>query len=66
MALEVKALDVEFGYRHCSLLSAKDARAEVDTVYCGGLFDNLGGHLHPFELHFGSVDSSESRRSDDL
>ena len=50
---EVRCLTDQMDYPHASFLTAKQARAVVDTPYHGGLFDAQGGHLHPLNYTLG-------------
>ncbi len=44
----------ELGYHQYHLLDRSQTRDEVDTnIYCGGLLDNGGGHLHPLNYALG-------------
>jgi gamma-glutamylputrescine oxidase len=53
LAEEVECLNGVMAYPHARLLSAEEARGEVDTPYHGGLLDGLGGHLHPLNYTLG-------------
>ena len=53
MEAEAEQLAREFDYPHVAFLSAKEARAQVDTPYQGGLLDRRGGHLHPLNFTLG-------------
>ncbi len=53
MEAEAKCLSTTFAYPHIDLLSAAQTRAKVDAAYHGGLFDRLGGHLHPLNFTLG-------------
>jgi gamma-glutamylputrescine oxidase len=50
---EVACLDQVMAYPHAELLDARQARAQVDTPYHGGLLDRLGGHMHPLNYTLG-------------
>lgn len=53
MAAEAECLTRVIGYPHARHLSAREARAMVDTPYHGGLFDADGGHMHPLNYTLG-------------
>jgi gamma-glutamylputrescine oxidase len=53
LAQEVECLREMMGYPHAELLSAAQARTEVDTPYCGALLDRWGGHMHPLNYALG-------------
>jgi len=50
---EVRALEDIMGYRDARVLSAAQARAEVDTPYLGALVDARGGHFHSLNYALG-------------
>jgi len=53
MEAEAACLTKIMNYPHVALLSAAEARDEVDTPYHGGLVDRRGGHLHPLNYTLG-------------
>lgn len=50
---EVRALEDTMDYHHARVLSAAQARAEVDTSYHGALVDAGGGHFHSLNYTLG-------------
>jgi gamma-glutamylputrescine oxidase len=60
MAEEAEALSGAMDYPHAALLSAAEARAEVDAPYHGGLLDRLGGHLHPLNYTLGLAEAARA------
>ncbi len=52
-AAEVNCLNTAMAYPHAHLLDAREARAQVDTPFHGGILDRLGGHLHPLNYALG-------------
>nr|WP_310524798.1 FAD-binding oxidoreductase [Polymorphobacter sp.] len=50
---ELRALQDVMHYSHTRLLSASDARAQVDTPYHGALHDAGGGHFHTLNYTLG-------------
>lgn len=60
MAAEVECLTNVIRYPHVALLSAGEARAEVDTPYHGGLLDRRGGHMHPLNYTLGLAEAAKA------
>jgi gamma-glutamylputrescine oxidase len=58
MEAEAACLTRLMNYPHVDLLSAAQARAEVDTPYHGGLLDRLGGHMHPLNYTLGLAEAA--------
>ncbi len=50
---EVAALDAVMHYPDAAVLTAAEARAEVDTPYHGALVDRRGGHFHTLNYTLG-------------
>ncbi|WP_395670327.1 NAD(P)/FAD-dependent oxidoreductase [Phenylobacterium sp.] len=59
LAEEVECLNTVMGYPHAELLSAEEARREVDSPYEGGLLDRLGGHFHPLNYTLGLATAAQ-------
>lgn len=58
---EQQALWQRFGNDKLTLLDGNGIRDEVNTdVYCGGLLDRSGGHVHPLNLLLGEAAAFES------
>jgi gamma-glutamylputrescine oxidase len=57
---EVRCLNTVMDYPHAELLDAREARAQVDTSYHGGLLDRLGGHMHPLNYTLGLARAAEA------
>lgn len=53
MEAEAECLATVMDYPNVALLSAAEARAQVDTPYHGGLLDRRGGHMHPLNYTLG-------------
>ncbi len=53
MEAEAECLTTVLRYPYVDLLSASQARDQVDTPYAGGLLDRRGGHLHPLNYTLG-------------
>ncbi len=53
MEAEVDCLAETIGYRGAEVISASEARNEVDTPYHGALVDHGGGHMHPLNYTLG-------------
>ena len=53
MEAEAACLSTVMNYPHVRLLSAAEARDQVDTPYHGGLLDRAGGHMHPLNYTLG-------------
>jgi gamma-glutamylputrescine oxidase len=60
MAEEAETLASAMDYPHAALLTAGEARAEVDTPYHGALLDRLGGHLHPLNYTLGLAEAARA------
>jgi gamma-glutamylputrescine oxidase len=60
MAAEAECLATVMDYPHVALLSAAEARAEVDTPYHGGLLDRRGGHMHPLNYTLGLASAAKA------
>lgn len=58
---EQKALWERYGNNQLTLLDKAALREEIQTdVYCGGMLDKSGGHIHPLNLLLGEVAALES------
>ncbi len=53
MEAEAECLATAMNYGDADLLSAAEARDQVDAPYAGGLLDRGGGHLHPLNYTLG-------------
>jgi gamma-glutamylputrescine oxidase len=60
MEAEAECLAGVMNYPHVSLLSAVEARAQVDTPYHGALLDRAGGHLHPLNYTLGLAEAARA------
>ncbi len=60
MEEEAECLATVMAYPHTVLLSAREAREEVDTPYHGGLLDRGGGHMHPLDYTLGLARAARS------
>ncbi len=59
MEAEARCLREVMDWPHTDLLTAAGARAVVDAPYHGGLFDRLGGHLHPLNYTLGMAQAAK-------
>ncbi len=58
---EQKTLWERFGHDELVLLDREGIRQEIQSdVYCGGMIDKRGGHIHPLNLLLGEVAAFES------
>lgn len=58
--VEQKKLWERFGHQQLTLLDGPAIRSEIQTdVYCGGMLDGLGGHVHPLNLLLGQAAAIE-------
>jgi gamma-glutamylputrescine oxidase len=57
---ELEYLTRVMGYAHAERLDERQARAQVDTPYHGGLLDRMGGHLHPLNYTLGLADAARA------
>jgi len=61
MREEAETLARVMDYPHARVLSAEEARAEVDAAgFHGALVDSGGGHLHPLNYALGLADAARS------
>lgn len=57
---EQKALWQRYGHDQLTLLDRQAIGAEIQTdVYCGGMLDQRGGHIHPLNLLLGEAAALE-------
>lgn len=57
---EQKALWQRYGHDQLSLLDKQAVSTEIQTdVYCGGMLDQRGGHIHPLNLLLGEAAALE-------
>ena len=59
MEAEAACLAGVIGYPHMDVLSAAEARREVDTPYYGALLDRRGGHMHPLNYTLGLAQAAQ-------
>jgi gamma-glutamylputrescine oxidase len=57
---EARCLSTVMAYPHTELLDAREARAQVDTPYFGGLLDRQGGHLHTLNYTLGLARAAQA------
>jgi len=57
---EAKCLATVMAYPHAELLSAEQARDQVDAPYHGGLLDKMGGHMHPLNYALGLAQAART------
>ena len=60
METEVDCLSRVMDYNEVYLLSAADARLQVDSDYRGGLFDRCGGHMHSLNYALGLARAAQA------